>query len=216
MSVRCSTRADGDFHLDRVDRAVLAARRRRLVDLPWTMLDEVHGTEVVTVDRPGAADRRRGDVLVTDLDDAALGVWAGDCAPVVLVHPDGPFAMVHAGWRGLAAGVLDVACDALGLHGDRDAVALLGPAIGPCCYEFGDDDLAAVAAAVGAHPGEVAGTTAGGGRSLDVAAAVEFALARRGVVLDRHGACTGCGGAHFSHRVRADEGRHVVVAWRTR
>lgn len=212
--MRVSTRADGDFHLDRVPPAELDARRRGLVDLPWTMLDERHGTGVVVVDRPGGGDRRTGDVLVTDLDHAALGVWVGDCAPVVLVAPDGRFAAVHAGWRGLAAGILDVACDALALRPASGAVAFLGPVIGPCCYEFGDDDLAAVAHAVGCSPEAVAGTASSGGRALDLRAAVRHALARRRVPLHADAPCTGCGGAHFSHRVRADPERHVVVAWR--
>lgn len=179
------------------------------------MLDERHGTEVVVVDRPGAGDRTVGDVAITDLEGVALGVWAGDCAPIVLACPDGSFGVVHAGWRGLAQGVLDVACDALGIDVGSGAVAHLGPTIGPCCYAFGADDLAAVAGAVGARPDTVGSTTTRGAPALDVAAAVRHGLARRGVAVHHDTACTGCGGSHFSHRVRADLERHVVVAWRS-
>ena len=215
VRVLASTRSDGDFHLDRVPAAELEERRRRLVDMPWTMLDERHGTDVVVVDRPGGGDRAIGDVAITGLAGVALGVWVGDCAPIVLVHPDGTFGVVHAGWRGLAQGVLESACESLGIDVGVGAVAHLGPTIGPCCYAFGADDLAAVAAAVGVEPDVVASTTNRGATALDVVAAVRHGLARRGVAVDHDAPCTGCGGSYFSHRVRADLERHVVVAWRS-
>jgi polyphenol oxidase len=228
-----STRADGDFHLDRVHPDELERRRRSLVDLPWTMLHEVHGVGLVEVTTPGGGDRSTGDVLVTDRAGAALGVWAGDCAPVVVVGELGRFAVVHAGWRGLAAGVLDVAAAAVASDGGGVTAALLGPSIGPCCYEFGRSDLEAVAAGVGTHPDSITSTTSTGALALDVAAAVTAGLARHGVTVDHvtvdhgggdHGGdgpragcrpvCTGCGGQHSSHRARAELERHVLVAWK--
>lgn len=213
VSVLASTRADGDFNLDRVPPHLLDVRRRGLVDLPWTMLYERHGTDVVAVDRPGAGDRSGGDVLVTDVAGAALGVWVGDCAPIVLVRPDGGITALHAGWRGLARGIVDVACRA-GRIG-AGSVGYLGPVIGPCCYEFGAADLAEVARAVGAPAGAIASTTSWGSRSLDVPAVVRHALARHDVTVHEHGACTACGGHHFSRRARGESERHVVVAWRS-
>jgi polyphenol oxidase len=223
VRVVASTRADGSFHLDRVHADQLERRRRTLVDLPWTMLDEVHGVTVVEVTTPGEGDRTPGDVLVTGLSGAALGVWAGDCAPVVLVGEHGRFAVAHAGWRGLASGVLDVAVDAVGHDGRADpsradhrgvVTALLGPCIGPCCYEFGPSDLAAVAVGVGTDPAAITASTSTGGVALDVPAAVAAGLARHGIALDVLPGCTGCGDRHFSHRVRGDHGRHVLVAWK--
>jgi copper oxidase (laccase) domain-containing protein len=207
-----SSRADGDFHLDLVAPAELAARRRRLVDLPWTMLDERHGTRVVRVRVPGGGDRQVGDIAVTDLPDAVLGVWVGDCAPVVLVTASGEIAVVHAGWRGLAAGVIDVAVSSLR---SPPAAARLGPCVGPCCYEFGPHELQSVAAGVHAHPDTIASATLAGGCSLDVAAAIRSALAIHGVELSASGRCTGCDATLYSHRVRRDTGRQVVAAWRT-
>ena len=79
-----------------------------------------------------------------------VAVWAADCAPVALVGRRGTIAMVHAGWRGLAAGVLDVAVRAVNDADGSVVAAVLGPTIGPCCYEFSAADISGVGAGVGA------------------------------------------------------------------
>lgn len=212
VTVWCSVRADGDFHPGRVSAHELERRRRSVVDVPWTMPDHRHGTEVVIVRNPGDGDGRRGDIAVTDLDDAVLATWVADCAPLVLVGADREFAVVHAGWKGLAAGVIDAAFAAIT---EPVVEAMLGPTIHPCCYEFGAGDLAAVAAGVHAPPARVGAITSGGRPALDVPAAVEMGCARHGVAVARLAGCTGCAYDGFSHRVRADPQRQVVAAWRS-
>ncbi len=166
----------------------------------------------MVVDAPGAHDGSPGDIAVTRLTGAVLGCWVGDCAPVVLVGERDALAVAHAGWRGLAAGVLDVAVAALG---QRPVAAVLGPCIGPCCYEFGADDLASVVAGAGVAAAVATGRTAWGSLALDVPAVVGGACARLGVPLTVVGGCTGCGFDGYSHRVRRELGRHVVAAWQT-
>jgi copper oxidase (laccase) domain-containing protein len=212
VHVRWSDRSHGDFHRIEIPLVELEARRRRFVDLPWTMLDEHHGTHSVHVGRPGEHDGERGDIAVTRVVDAVLGCWVGDCAPLVLIAGDATLACVHAGWRGLAAGVVDAAVTALGAS---PVAAVLGPCIGPCCYEFGRADLAAVAFGVHAAVDDVAGRTDRGTLALDVAAAVRAACRFHGVELDQVAGCTGCCFEGFSHRVRAELQRHVVAVWRT-
>lgn len=216
MSVTTSTRTDGDMHPHRTAPSDLGRRRRALVDLPWTMLDQIHGVGTVTVDHPGAGDGATGDVVVLDCDDAAVGVWAADCAPVAVIAPDGVVALVHAGWRGLAAGVLAAACDAVGVGvgGRRPGVAVLGPCIRACCNEFGRSDLDAVAAGCGLRAEQVTATTSWGSPALDVPAAVRAALQERTVMLVDEASCTGCDQRWFSHRRRHDLGRHVTAVWR--
>ena len=209
LQIWCSTRAQGDFHRLHVPFDELDARRRSVVDLPWTQLDQRHGTELVRVDAGGVGDGHAGDIALTSLDDVVIGCWAADCAPVVLVGDESEFAVVHAGWRGLAAGVLQAAIDAFT---EPVRTAVLGPAIGPCCYEFGRDQLEQVAAGVGSRVEDVIGSTDAGGVALDVPAAV--AAACGDVQVTQLDGCTGCGYPGFSHRVRRESQRHVVAAWR--
>ncbi|MFV0306280.1 MAG: polyphenol oxidase family protein [Desertimonas sp.] len=214
VRVLTSTRHDGDFHLSHVPTEVLTARRRSLVDAPWAMLDEVHGVEVVAVADAVAADRQRGDVAVTDRAGLVLGVWTGDCAPLVLVAPDGRLAVAHAGWRGVAAGVVDVALRAVDPAGAGGVQGFLGPTIGPCCNEFGADDLGTVAAGLGCAPTDVTATTRWGTSSLDLPGAIERELVRHGVTLTTDRRCTREDPGLFSHR-GGDRGRHVTAAWRS-
>jgi len=210
VHIRCSTRADGDFHRTEVPFDELELRRRRFVDLPWTQLDQVHGTSVVRVDHPGRADGMQGDIALADVDDAVLGCWVGDCAPLVLIGDASEVAVVHAGWRGLAAGVVQIAREAFS---EPVVGAVLGPTIGPCCYEFGWDDLLTVAAGVGCDAAQVTGRTRSGRLALDVPAAVRAACSE--LEVERVGGCTGCKFPGYSHRVRRDPQRHVIAVWRT-
>lgn len=210
-------RNDGDVHPERVDDDTLRQRQLRLTGAPWVMLDEVHGTDVVVIGDPPITTwplAGTGDVLVVERCDAMLAVWAADCAPIALFGSNGTSLVVaHAGWRGLACGVIDVAVDALESTGTCVAAAVLGPCIHACCYEFGATDLDRVAVGVGASATAVAASTQWGTQALDVPAAVAAGLSRRGVELDAVGSCTGCETAFWSHRRRADLERHALVAW---
>jgi len=212
IEVRVSTRADGDFHLE-VDPADLHTRRQAFVALPWSQPDEVHGAHVRRVERAGEHDRAVADGLVTDVDDAVLGIWVGDCAPVALVGAAGAIGAVHAGWRGIEGGVLGRGVEALRAIDDGPVEAVLGPCIHPCCYAFGDVDLERLAAAFGS---DVVGATSDGRRALDVPAAVRSALAVVGVdVVTSIGGCTGCEADRWwSHRARGERSRQVMAVWR--
>ncbi len=116
-------------------------------------LNQVHGSEVVTI-RRGAArpdGRPDGDVLVSDDPRVAIAVRAADCVPLLLAdRRTGAVAAVHAGWRGTAAGAASAAVDALAREcgvQPQHLVAAIGPSIGPCCYEVGSELVNAFAAA---------------------------------------------------------------------
>jgi polyphenol oxidase len=209
--------SDGDVHPELVDADTLGRRQLAATGRRWVMLDEVHGVDVVAIDSLVSVPwpiAGTGDVLVADRSDATLAVWVADCAPVALFGANGTSrAVVHAGWRGLAAGVIDVAIDAVETTGTEVVAAVLGPCIHPCCYEFGAAELDRVAAGVGRSAPELSGSTQWGTRSLDVPAAVAAGLARRGVALDAVGPCTGCDRRFRSHRRRSDPERHALVAW---
>lgn len=208
--VRCSTIADGDFHIES-PRAALATHRSAFTPGVWSQLDEVHGIDVLTVTRPGEHDYAVGDALVTQLPDVVLAVWVGDCAPVVLVGDDGTVAAVHAGWKGALSGVLASTVAAMGCE-PGTVQALLGPCIHPCCYEFGAADLAQFVERFG--PG-VAAHTAWGTPALDLPAVVHHALAEVGVGVTDLGGCTGCrDDLWFSHRRRGQASRQVMTVRR--
>ena len=215
--VRFTGRAEGDLghagawvEVHEVDAAV-EARRRAVLDRPWSWLRQVHGAEVRVVDGPGKCAGEVGDALVTADAEAALAVLTADCAPVALASEEGVIAAVHAGWRGLVAGVVPAAVRAMRDLGATDIVAALGPCIHAECYEFSEVDLASVAAELG---DEVRGVTSAGAPALDVPAAVRAALTGAGAQLVHDvGVCTACSGAHYSHRARAELERQAVVVW---
>jgi YfiH family protein len=102
---------------------------------------QVHGRAVHRV--PADADPAAGgivdaDAIVSTRDDAAIAVRIADCVPILLADSKGrAVAAVHAGWRGMASGVVRAAVEALAAAGveARDLVAAIGPSIGPCCYQ---------------------------------------------------------------------------------
>jgi hypothetical protein len=134
-------------------------------------------------------------------------VLTADCLPVALAG-DAAVATVHAGWRGLAAGVLEQGVRALQELGGgaTDAiVAVVGPGAGACCYEVGPEVHAAF------------GATVAGAQNIDLQAIARMRLLDAGVgeVLDAH-ACTICDERFFSHRREgARAGRQAAVAWRS-
>jgi polyphenol oxidase len=154
---------------------------------------QVHGTRVV-VDGQGIED---ADGQVTTARGVAATVLVADCLPVALAGADG-VGVVHAGWRGLAAGVLEAGVEATGA-----VAAAIGPGIGPCCYEVGDD----VRAAFGTQ-----------GPTLDLKAVARARLQAAGVQeIHDCGLCTACDPERFfSHRRdRGVTGRQAGLAWRS-
>jgi copper oxidase (laccase) domain-containing protein len=183
------------------------------------MVDQVHGAAALWVGSDaGAVDRwpvlGEADVIVSEGGlSRAVGVWAADCAPIALFGAAGTVVGAHAGWRGLAAGVVDVAVDVLSRRHEAVVAAVVGPMIHAECYAFGVDELAAVALGIGAEAAAITTVTSDGQIALDVPAAVTAALGRRNVTPDVLGDCTGCDRRWFSHRVRTDIERHALVAW---
>lgn len=163
-------------------------------------MHQVHGAEVLIVDGPGRAGE--GDGLVTRAPGLPLAVRTADCVPIVLHAPEA-VAIVHAGWRGLAAGVVGAAFSTLAGEVKRAAI---GPAIGPCCYEVGRDVLDAL-------PG-FAGETTWGTTSLDLWSLAEHEVAREGTVsVWRADLCTHCEGGFHSYRSTGTGDRQTSVAW---
>jgi hypothetical protein len=175
------------------DAANVAENRRRVceelgLESGRLAINRQRHTALAVKARPGV-QTETADALWTDVPRVPMLALSADCVPIAIARTDGPpaLAVVHAGWRGLAAGVIDAAVAALG---DSPTAAIVGPAAGPCCYEVGpevssrfDSDLTA-------------------GRILDLWSAAERALRSAGVTaVERLDLCTRCNPERFfSHR----------------
>jgi copper oxidase (laccase) domain-containing protein len=136
-------------------------------------------------------------------------VLTADCAPVALTCDDA-VAVVHAGWGGLLAGVVEAAVTRLRANGSGDVRAALGPCIRPARYEFGEVDLARMVERFGPS---VASRTEWGTPALDIPAGVRAALEGVGVTaFDDAGVCTAASPEHFSHRRDGGTGRQALIA----
>ena len=215
-SVRFTGRDQGDMghggrYVAEVDPKV-TARRRAVVDRPWTWLRQTHGADVVDVRAPGDGAGARADAAVSSEAGCVLAVLAADCAPVALASPEGVIAVAHAGWMGLQAGVLERTVERMRDLGATDVRAILGPCIRAACYEFGAEHLDRLARRLGDG---VRAVTSTGTPALDLAAGVRSALAASGVAdVDDVERCTACDPGYFSWRARREMQRHAVVVWR--
>ena len=153
---------------------------------------QVHGRTVLRASA-GSRGQVEGDALWTDEPGLPVGALTADCVPVALVREAGErpaVAVVHAGWRGLLAGVVPAAVATLGGR----VAAAVGPAIGPCCFEIGEEVAQPLRAAFGA---DAVRESRG-----DLPLATERALRAAGVTsVERFDVCTVCGATRlFSHR----------------
>ena len=216
--VRCSQTFEGDFRCDHNGGAgaggaeSLERRRQRLLSGRWTWLRQVHGADVAFITEPGGCAGAVADGAVTAVPEAVLALHTADCAPVVVVG-GGALGVAHAGWRGIVAGVIGQVVAGVRRASGAGAVtelrAVIGPVIRPSSYEFGADDLAAVAAAAAC---DVSGATSWGTPALDLCAAVLGALDAAGVSdVEDLGLDTARSG-FFSHRARGDRGRQATAA----
>jgi hypothetical protein len=228
----------------RDEASALAENRRRLAAFlpsPPRWLDQVHGTAIATLTRESAIRAAPvADAAVTRERDVVCAILTADCLPVLFADRTGvAVGIAHAGWRGLAAGVLEATIAALCDLGVRreDLMAWLGPAIGPTRFEVGtdvrdafcaDDDGAAACFT----PHEPAGPTQGriperaarryssepAKWHADLYGLARRRLARGGVIrVSGGGYCTFTDEARFfSHRRDPGTGRMAAMVWLAR
>ncbi len=199
--------------------AVRENRRRLAVALGFeperfAFARQVHGTRLIehptafrgSFVRPETTKEPRNEVpeadghVLREPGMAAL-VFTADCLPVAVVGPR-RMAMLHAGWRGLAGGILAAGAEAVGATS-----AAIGPGIGRCCYEVGDEVLESFSDL---------GEGVAEGRMLDLAEVARRQLAGAGVErVESAGLCTSCEAElFFSHRRDAGRtGRQAGVGW---
>jgi YfiH family protein len=200
--------------------AVIENRRRLAQFLPASpvWLSQVHGADVARIDGANVArllaSPPTADAAVTRIPGVVLGVRTADCLPVLFADRDGTVVgAAHAGWRGLAAGVLEATLRAMDAP-PRNVAAWLGPAIGPRKFEVGGDVFAAfcdedAAAAACFAP------YCDGKWLADLYGLARLRLTRAGVTaITGGGQCTMTESArYFSFRGDRDTGRMATLVW---
>ena len=199
MGAAFGTANDGDLFIDAPARE--QAAKGLDVSPDWAWMTQVHGDAVLEVSTPGVAGE--GDILLTTERGLPVAVRAADCVPVA-IHADHAVAMVHAGWRGLEAGAIARARAALEAAGQTPQRAAIGPAIGPCCYEVGDEVLEKFP--------DSASTTSWGTNSLDLWS--EAARQLEPLEVWRADLCTYCEDHFHSFRADGTTMRQTSLAWR--
>jgi len=186
--------------------------RRRMCEAVGAYLEklalnyQVHSTRVLEA-VPGMRDEQ-ADGLWTREPGLPILAMSADCLPVALAHADSgepSVAVLHAGWKGLLAGIV---ASGVGALGDGTLAAAIGPAIGPCCYEVGEE--------VAAPFRERFGDDVMREGRLDLWTSAERALRAAGVDrVDRFDRCTACEPrTFFSHRRdKGRTGRQGVIAY---
>ncbi|ACV21937.1 uncharacterized conserved protein [Slackia heliotrinireducens DSM 20476] len=198
----------------------VAARALGAQGMPLIVPNQVHKDTVVVCgdisevsDVQKAADGGADAVVVTCSGVAAMLRFA-DCVPVVVVSPTGAFAVVHAGWRGVVARIVEKAICSLA---EKDGAsvfsynAYIGPHIRPCCFQVGEDVALTFSREFGAE-------VVGDDRHVDMVAALTQSMTRVGMNPDRIadlGVCTVEDERFFSYRRSGgDCGRHGAMAFR--
>jgi polyphenol oxidase len=202
----------GSFDLASADVDVRRHGITGLSSVSW--LRQEHGTTVCTVadaNEPPVCGAP-GDAVITNQANHAVSVITADCAPIALWTQGGVVGAVHAGWKGLEAGIIERTVDEMRLlSGESQVFGWLGPCIGSECYEFGEPELTRLASRYGDC---VRSTTSAGSASLDMAVGVRAALTHAGALWAGSAqSCTACDEQWYSWRARKSPGRQALFVW---
>lgn len=192
-SLNLAARVGDDANRVADNRALVAAAARFDVER-LRLARQVHGADVLEVSEADPVVAGEADVLTTTQAGTVIGILTADCTPVIVAGP-GRIAIAHAGWRGLVAGAVEAAVDAVG----EAMAAWVGPSIHACCYEVGPEVIAAFRSA---------GLPVAAPDRVDPGRAATFALHRAGVESVASSTdCTSCDRRYFSYRRDGTTGR---------
>jgi YfiH family protein len=189
------------------DPAAVAGNWRQLEEttgLGFARVRQVHGARVVAGD-PTAAPLAEADGVISATGGVAASVAVADCVPILLAREDGSaVAAIHAGWRGTLAGIAGEGVKALGAGGGGEGIlAVIGPSIGPCCYQVSEELAARFETALGPRVIQRGAS----GPHLDLWASNERVLRDAGVLrVSLLRRCTSCE-SRFFYSHRRDGGR---------
>jgi purine-nucleoside/S-methyl-5'-thioadenosine phosphorylase / adenosine deaminase len=188
----------GDARFDTHARAALSAELD--ISAEWAYIYQVHGTTVARAVKPGNCGE--ADIIITSVPGLPIAIATADCVPIVL-WSQSAVGVVHAGWRGAAAGVVTTAVRAMEADGSVVERAAIGPAICHTSFEVGEDVRTM-------FPG-FESSTDWGTPSVDLVGVVRSQLGVIPHVVED--VCTFEDEGYFSYRRNATTGRQVTVAW---
>ncbi len=197
VGIAFSEGADGDMRDDESARRILSAALG--VSSEWATVQQVHGNVVIKVEESGK--HGPADGLWTATRGLPVAVLTADCYGVA-VMADGAVGVAHAGWRGARAGVVGALLSSMSKAGHDPRSVHVGPGIGGCCFEVGDD--------VAEHFGGYVTATTWGTRAVDLLAAVKAQVHVPVEAVDR---CTHHEHGFFSHRRNGTDQRLATLAW---
>lgn len=190
-------------------RSVLSMLKSALSGCDVYCLDQVHSDRIVLAEEISPGDIPEADAIISRNTDAVLCIRTADCVPVLAWSEDARLvAAIHAGWRGLALGIVEKTVRAMKSMGAVDIRASIGPAIGRCCYEVKAD----VVEALGVEPE----TDGRGSLFVDLPMAAASQLGKAGLkqnAIDMKALCTSCNNDRFFSFRRQGEkaGRNISV-----
>lgn len=173
------------------------------------MLSQVHGAAVVVAQSPGLLGE--ADALITRQRGLLLAIRTADCVPILVVGHDGELAAIHAGWRGVAAGVISATLSRM----TAPKLAVVGPCISAAAYQVGEEVIAGIVAA-GVPEAVVANRSHGVRPHADLKAATRWQLEQHGVAVEVLPHCTLLDAdLHSYRRDGPRSGRMAaVIGWR--
>ncbi|SFW33511.1 peptidoglycan editing factor PgeF [Nitrosovibrio sp. Nv17] len=195
------------------------AQLRRMLPGEPAWLRQAHGTTAVDIDSRDPAAPCDGDAAFSRRAGGVCGVLVADCLPILLCSHAGTLVgAIHAGWRGLAGGIVEQTISDMRRADPSGApiMAWLGPAIGPARFEVGEDVHLAFAAGDGRSASAFRSHPTEGGKWLaDIFLLARQRLARAGVTaIHGGGVCTFDNpDAFFSHRRDGRTGRMAALIW---
>ena len=196
--VAFSDARDGDLRNDPKARRVVSADLD--ISSEWATVRQVHEGSAVEAVRPGVLGE--ADAVYTSRPGLPAAVFTADCLGVA-IEADRGVGIAHAGWRGVAAGVVENLRSAMKAAGWTPLRAAIGPGIGPCCFEVGPE----VAERFPANTSVTTRGTVG----VDLPGAV--ALRLEGLEVWQAATCTRCSAEFFSHRRDGTPARMAGIVW---
>ncbi|VAV84433.1 FIG00003370: Multicopper polyphenol oxidase [hydrothermal vent metagenome] len=195
----------------------VAKNRRRIrecfgvEDRNLIIVTQVHGTEVINIEKELPPETAEADAIITARSDIAVAVQTADCVPILFFDPDkNIICAAHAGWRGTLGNIAGKTVTAMKKNYGSDPAkirAAIGPSIGPCCYEVSTELIGRFHDTLN-HAGQASKE-----RHLDLPGINKVQLEEAGLAcsnIDQTSICTACrSDLFFSHRYEADETRGI-------